>query len=143
MDIDLDLAKEQSQKNPLYYVMYSYARANSILEQARERGLVPLETLSKLSDQEVALIRQMARFPELILEITADYGVHRLTFFGMELARLFHDLYESERIIGLDRAEACKRLYVIERYTVFMRLYFGLLGIQAQERMESTDQSQG
>lgn len=135
MDFDLDLAKEQSQKNPYYYVMYSYARANSILEQARSRGLTPISTLSQLSSQESALIRQMSRFPELVQEIVGDYGVHRLTFFGLEIAKLFHDLYESERIIDLDRAQASRRLYLIERYTVFMRLYFSLLGIPAQEKM--------
>jgi arginyl-tRNA synthetase len=135
MDFDLDLAKERSQKNPYYYLMYSYARANSILEQARERGLTPISTISALSAQEQALIRQMSRFPELIQEVIDDYGVHRLIFFGLELAQRFHDLYESERIIKLDRAQASRRLYVIERYTVFMRLYWGLLGITPQEKM--------
>ncbi len=137
MDLDFDLAAEQSQKNPYYYVMYSYARANSILEQASLRGLTPLDTVDRLSTEEVALVRHISRFPKLIDDIRADYGVHRLTFFGIELAKLFHDLYESERIIGLDRAAACKRLYVIQRYTVFMRLYFGLLGITPLQKMVS------
>jgi arginyl-tRNA synthetase len=136
MDLDLDLALEQSQKNPLYYVMYSYARANSILEQASGRGLSPLSTGIKLSGQELAVVRYMTRLPQLIQEIATSYEVHRLTFFGIELAKLFHDLYESERIIDLNKAEASKRLYVIQQYALFMVSYFNLLGITPQRRME-------
>ena len=136
MDFDLDVAKEQSQKNPLYYVMYSYARAHSILEQASARNLVPISTLSQVSDQELALVRYMTRFPELLQEIAGDYGVHRLTFYGIELAKLFHDLYESERIIDLNKGEACRRLYVIAQYVVFMKRYFEVLGITPVERMD-------
>ena len=136
MDFDLDLAKEQSQKNPLFYVMYSYARANSIIEQASQRGLSPVSTIEQLSDPEFNLIRHISRFPELIKEISRDYGVHRLTFFGMEVAKLFHDLYESERIIDLNKIEACKKLYVVKKYIEFMQAYFKVLGLKPQKRMD-------
>jgi arginyl-tRNA synthetase len=136
MDLDLDQAKEQSQKNPYYYVMYSYARANSILEQASQAGLSPINTATKLSDVEIALVRQMSRLPQLLQEIARDYGVHRLTFFGMETARLFHDLYEAQRIIDTNKAESSKRLYIVEQYRTFMELYFNLMGITPQRRME-------
>ncbi len=139
MDFDLELAKEQSQKNPLYYVMYSYARANSLLEQAALRKLSPLSTIETLSAPEVALIRHLSRFPDLIAEIATTYEVHKLTFFGQMAAQLFHDLYESERIIDLDKAEACKRLYVIDRYHCFMLAFFDTLGIKPVERMHSTE----
>lgn len=136
MDFDLDLAREQSQKNPLYYVMYSYARAHSILKQASIKGLAPVNSLNQLTAEEVALVRHISRFPNLLDEIVADYGVHRLTFFAIEAAKLFHDLYESERIIDLEKAHATKRLYTIEKYTQFMRLLLGLLGITPIDRME-------
>ncbi len=141
IDFDLDLATEQSQKNPYYYVMYSYVRARSILEQASKRGLAPVSTLSQLSEEELPLVRQMSRFPELLSLISRDFGVHRLTFFGIELAKLFHDLYESERIIDLDRARASHRLYLIDRYLVFMQSYFEVLGLTAVERMERSKES--
>jgi arginyl-tRNA synthetase len=137
MDFDLEAAKEQTQKNPYYYVMYSYARASSLLQQASMRHLTPISTLEVLSQPEIALTRHLSRFPDLIADIGRDYSVHKLTFFGVETAQLFHDLYESERIIDLDKAEACKRLYVIERYINFMRVYFDLLGITPVEHMES------
>lgn len=136
MDFDLELAKEQSQKNPLFYVMYSYARANSILEQASSRSLTPISTVEELSEYEVALVRHMSRFPLLIAEIAKQYEVHHLTFFGIEAAKLFHDLYESERIIDLDKSKACRRLYVIKQYVVFMESYCKVLGITPVKRME-------
>jgi arginyl-tRNA synthetase len=137
MDFDLDLARERSHKNPLWYVMYSYARAHSIIDQASKRGLSAINTIQELSPEEVALVRQMVRFPELVAEIATDYGVHRLTFFGIEVARLFHELYENERIIGLDKATASRRLYVMQQYIVFMDTYFKLLGITPIKHMEA------
>jgi arginyl-tRNA synthetase len=138
MDFDLNLAKEQSQKNPLYYVMYSYARAHSIIEQAEKRKLVAIDTLENLSDREIALVRQMARWPQLLTDITGDYSVHRLTFFGIELAKSFHDLYEGARIIDLDKVEACKKLYVIQQYIGFMEAFFTVLGVNPQPKMHRT-----
>lgn len=138
MDLDLDLAKEQSQKNPMYYLMYSYARANSILEQAEEKGLQPVQIsdVADLTDPEIALIRQMTQFPQLLIEILTDYGVHRLTFYGIEVAQRFHELYESQKIIDLDPEQAQQRLAIIELYRIFMERYFNLLGITPVKRME-------
>lgn len=138
MDLDLDLAKEQSQKNPMYYLMYSYARANSILEQAEEKGLKPVQIsdVADLTDPEIALIRQMTQFPQLLIEILTDYGVHRLTFYGIEVAQRFHELYESQKIIDLDPEQAQQRLAIIELYRIFMERYFNLLGITPVKRME-------
>jgi arginyl-tRNA synthetase len=135
MDFDLDLAKEQSQKNPLFYVMYSYARANSIMEQAKLRRFSPVSTVEDLTGIEKALIRQISQLPQILEEIRQDYGVHRLTFFGIETAKLFHDLYEAEKIIDLDKAEASKKLYLIQQYITFMEVYFSLLGVTPVKKM--------
>lgn len=135
MDFDLDLAKERSQKNPLFYVMYSYARANSILNKALEKKLAPALTVDDLSLAEAQLVRKISSFPELIEQISQDYGVHRLTFFGIELAKLFHDFYESVRIIDLPVKEAASKLMVVQKYLIFMKLYFSILGIVPTEKM--------
>jgi arginyl-tRNA synthetase len=135
MDFDLDLATEQSAKNPYYYVMYAYARANSILAKAAERGLKPGDKPGTLNDAEVALTRAMSRLPEMLEEMAADYGVHRLTFYGLELTKLFTDVYESTRIIDLEPAEAAEKLYVVQQFVTFMNVYWSLLGIPAQQRM--------
>ncbi len=136
MDFDLDLARETSAKNPYYYVMYSYARANSILRKAMERGLKPGKGMRPEMDLEVQIIKQMSLFPSLLKEIASDFGVHRLTFFGLELAKLFQDYYEQFRIIDLEQDEAEKKLYLIQQYARFMNEYFLILGIEPLERME-------
>ncbi|HSX01701.1 MAG TPA: arginine--tRNA ligase [Candidatus Saccharimonadia bacterium] len=136
MDFDLDLATEQSAKNPYYYVMYAYARAHSILAKAAERGLTPAAASTQLNETERALVRAMTRLPELITEMVADYGVHRLTFFGLELAKLWTEFYEDQRIIDLPAEQAQHKLLVVQRFVVFMDVYWSLLGIEPQQRME-------
>jgi len=136
MDFDLNLAVEQSAKNPYFYVMYAYARANSILAKAADKGLKPGTEPGELNGYELALVKQMSRLPELVEEMAQDYGVHRLTFYGLELAKLFTEFYESERIIDLPELEAHKKLYLIQRFVVFMDVYWSLLGVEPQRRMD-------
>ena len=136
MDFDLDLAREQSAKNPYYYVMYAYARANSILVKAAEHNLKPADSQAELSDPEKLLVRAMTQLPELVSQMAEDYGVHRLTFYGQEMAKLFTDFYESERIIGLEPQAAAHKLYVVQQFIVFMDVYWRLLGIEPQRRMD-------
>jgi arginyl-tRNA synthetase len=136
MDFDLDLAKEESAKNPYYYVMYAYARAQSLMAKAAEQGLRPSGEAGMLSAPELALVKYMTRFPELVTQMAEDYGVHRLTFFGLELAKLFTELYEQERILDLPAPAASERLVVVERFITFMEVYWHLLGIEPQQRLE-------
>jgi arginyl-tRNA synthetase len=139
MDFDLDLASEQSAKNPYYYVMYAYARANSILEKAVGKGLKPKPGEFELNEPEKALVSEMAKLPGLVAEIAADYGVHRLTFYGLELAKLFTEYYDSTRIIDLPEAEAAHKLYVISQFIRLMDAYWQLMGIEPIRHMDSSE----
>jgi arginyl-tRNA synthetase len=136
MDFDLGIAKEQSQKNPYWYVMYSYVRAGSILQQASSKELFPTKVPTEPSELERALAVAMARLPELLETIAVDYGVHALAFYGMELARAFHEYYESDRILSLDKERACAKLSVIAAYRRHMEQYFGLTGITPLSEMK-------
>ena len=135
IDFDLDLASEQSQQNPYFYVMYAYARAHSILAKAKERGLEPASSTKALSDHELGLIRQMSRLPQIVAEVASDFEAHRLIFFGLELAKAFQEYYEGTRIIDLEAGEATQKLYFVQQYIVFMDLYWALLGITPFERL--------
>lgn len=135
MDFDLDLAQEQSQKNPFHYVMYSYARASSLLKEAANRGLKPGGSLPEPNHKEKELIRKLVQWPELLQAISEDYGVHRLTFYGTELAKLFHDYYESERIVQLPSVSAEQKLYLIQQYQLFLQVYWRILGIKPRSKM--------
>jgi arginyl-tRNA synthetase len=136
MDFDLNLAVEQSARNPYYYVMYAYARAHSILRKAAERGLKPAGSYTDPSERELGLIKQMLRLPELVEDIAVNYTVHQLTFYGLEIARLFQEYYEQERILGLPEREAASKLLFVQRFVTFMDIYWSLLGIVPQDHME-------
>jgi arginyl-tRNA synthetase len=137
MDFDLDLAREQSAKNPYYYVMYAYARANSILDKAAAADLRPAEGEFELSDVQLEIVKLASSLTCLLEEIADTYEVHKLTFFGLELAKLFTEYYESVKIIGLPKARAEQELYFVARFVDAMNVYWQLLGIEPQRRMDS------
>lgn len=135
MDFDLDLAKEQSQKNPMHYVMYAYARSSSIIKQALAKDLKIDTKITQLTEVEVLLIKQLMQLPELVAEIATSYEVHKLTFYGVELAKIFHEHYEQERIIDMDPEVAGKKLYLIYQFKVCMEAYFKILGLKPKSHM--------
>lgn len=135
MDFDLDLAVEQSQKNPFWYVMYAYVRAQAIQREASERGIDPAHTMTRLNETEHAMVKKLSRLPDLLDEIERNYEVHHLTFYGRELAKLFHDWYETVRVVELPDQEAAEKLLLLERFSAVMRQYFAILGIEPYERM--------
>ncbi len=97
------------------------------------------EALVDPTASELALIRHMLRLPELLTDIRADLGVHRLTFYGLEIAALFHDYYETERIIAMPPNKASEKLYLIAQYRQFMAIYFELLGLTPVQRMQRAE----
>ena len=140
MDFNLDLAKEQSQKNPVYYVQYAYARISSILAKVKsQKSKVKTAGQSlKLLDQpaELALIKQLARLPEIIEDTARDYQVQRLPQFALELVRAFHKFYEECRVIdekNPDLTEA--RLGLVEATRIVLKNTLDMMGISAPEKM--------
>ncbi len=135
MDFDLTLAKEESQKNPYWYLMYAYVRAQAILSKAKGKNLKPGEQISELTDKEKAILKQISQYPDVLADISKDFGVHKLAFFGQEVAKLFHDYYESVKIIDLPEEEAIKRLYFIQQISSFFEAYFAVLGLEPLKKM--------
>ncbi len=136
LDFDLDLAKERSSRNPVFYVQYAYVRAKGILRQLGRKPSVATGDLSLLSSAEDSnLMRALAQFPEILQETAADYQVHRLTRYGIELARTFHAFYEKERVAGEEKSVAAARgILVLASVQVFTNL-FAILGISAPSKM--------
>ncbi len=135
IEFDLDLAKEESAKNPFYYVMYSYVRSVSLLDQAEKKKLKVGSRLTELTDLERDLVREMSKLPQLIEQISQSYEVHRLTTYGFELARLFHDYYEQAKIIDMAPQAAAEKLYLIEKYQIVLGLVFNALGVKPRKRL--------
>jgi arginyl-tRNA synthetase len=138
IDFDIELAKKQSNENPVYYVQYAHARIASILRKAAEVGLAPAATVAGwLADPPAAaLARAVARFPEVIEDAVAAEETHGITAYATELATTFHAFYRDARVVDAqtpDRSAARLALAGATRITLANAL--GLLGISAPASM--------
>ena len=153
LNFDIALAKEQSEKNPVYYIQYAYARIHSILAKSEIRwtrsglpeGLHPKsETISKSKFQnskllkhpsELKLIKELIRFPEVVEDIVKDYQVQRVPQYAFDLANVFHQFYRDCRVITEDKALFQSRLALIEAVKIVLKNTLDLMGISAPKKM--------
>ena len=141
LDFDLELAKEKSLDNPVYYVQYAHARVASIKRKAAEMDLAlpaPGEAdLSLLSEpEELALLRNLAAYPDLIASAARSLEPHRLTYYLTELASAFHAYYNRHRILGEEPGLSRARLCLSQAVGQVVAGGLGILGVEAPERME-------
>lgn len=140
LDFDLELAKQQSVENPVYYVQYAHARICSILRNAQENGVeVPSAEDVDLSllthEAEVDLIKKLGEFPDLVLQAGQAYEPHRLTRYAQDLAAVFHSFYTECRVMGDDPALRASRLVLTDCARIVLANALKLLGVSAPERM--------
>ena len=140
LEFDLELAKKQSNENPVYYVQYAHARICSIVRNAGEKGStipayeeVDLRCL-KLPE-EVNLIKTIIRFPEVVEGAAIALEPHRLTFYLNDFAALFHSYYNKHRVLSDDESLSKARLFLIKTILTVVRNALRLLGVSAPERM--------
>ncbi len=140
LDFDLDLAKQRTAENPVFYVQYAHARVASVFRTAAELGLSRGDATAAdpaRLDQadELALIRRVAEFPEVVETSALELAPHRLVFFLMDLAGEFHRYYNRHRILGEDRGLAAARLLLAANVQKTIRAGLGMLGITAPDTM--------
>jgi len=139
IEFDLDLAKKQSQENPVFYVQYAHARLCSIEKQAREQGVTvdsPAEVLHRLVEpEEHALLKTLADYPSLVAGAAADLAPHRVIFYLMELAGQFHGFYNKHKVLTDDRELVRARLYLCGALKRVFRNGLQLAGLTAPESM--------
>ena len=140
MEFDLELAKKESNDNPVYYVQYAHARIAGILRQAAEQqvtwedGDVALLT----DDAELALVRKMLQLPEIIDSIAVTLAPHSLPHYAVELATAFHGFYDHCRVLTRDPPEAPTmkaRLKLVEASRIALARTLSLMGMTAPETM--------
>ena len=138
LDFDLDVARRQNDENPAYYVQYAHARIASILRYAAERGLRPApgDAVRLAVPEEVALVRRLAIFPELVRGAAAGREPHRLPAYLVETAAEFHRFYHACRVVGEDDAVTRGRLKLAAAARTVLANGLALMGISAPERME-------
>jgi arginyl-tRNA synthetase len=143
LEFDLNLALEQSEKNPVYYVQYAHARIASILRFAETEGLlnsavqhgvgVKLEAL--VQPEEVALIKLLLEFPEVIESACFGFEPQRLTTYLHDVATVFHKFYHEHRVVIPERDVSQARLALCQATKNVLSNGFKILGISAPERM--------
>ena len=138
---DIDLAKEQSPDNPVYYVQYAHARICSIFENAREKGFSapehpqPSEISVLDTPEELQLTKLLAALPDTVDDSAQNFEPHRLTYYLTELASCFHGFYNKNRVITEDPTLTRARLYLLKRTAQTLKNALTILGISAPERM--------
>jgi arginyl-tRNA synthetase len=138
LDFDLDLAKSQTNENPVFYVQYAFARICSIFRQAGAEQLAfgsSRELIQHWDDEEALLIEKAAHFPDLISETAKRREPHRLTGYLLELATLFHSYYNRRRFISEELETTRARLAVADGLGHIFKHGLEILGVSAPERM--------
>jgi arginyl-tRNA synthetase len=138
MDVDIELAKRQSNDNPVYYVQYAHARIASILRKAAEAGLAAATEPAGLvaGPAESRLARVVARFPEVVEDAAAAQEAQGITTYATELATAFHAFYRDARVVDPDAPEqSANRLALVEAARITLANALGLLGISAPQSM--------
>jgi len=134
---DVDLARSQSDENPVYYVQYAHARVCSVLRQwggdASSLGDAPLESLA--GEREAALMRRLGEYPEMLATAARELAPHSVAFFLRDLAGEFHSYYNAERILVEDAAARTARLALCAAVRQVLASGLALLGVSAPERM--------
>jgi arginyl-tRNA synthetase len=132
IDVDVDLAKERSEKNPVYYVQYAHARIAGILRNAGSAEPRPEEP-SELAAEERELIKRLAEFPEVVREATERRGPHAIPTYAIRVADDFHRFYHRHRV--LESEQQAFRLAVVLATKNVLARSLDLIGVDAPERM--------
>jgi arginyl-tRNA synthetase len=140
LDFDLDIAKEQSRENPVYYVQYAHARLASLFREADTRNItIPKSESVDLSlldlPEEQSIIKSLARYSEVIEEAALAYEPHRLTFYLQDLAGLLHNYYFKHRVITEDLKRTAVKLFLLKQVKTVIKSALTILGVNAPERM--------
>ena len=140
LDFDLELAKKQSNENPVYYVQYAHARICSILRIAEERGYAEpsyerMEPSRLNLPEEIDLVKAISAFPEVVEGAVSTLEPHRLTFYLNDLAGQFHSYYNRHKVMTEDSAQTEARLVLVKSLRTVFANALALLGVSAPDKM--------
>ncbi len=136
-DFDLDQAVSQNASNPVYYAEYAHARATSVLNLAKEKGLEPDNTgINLKEDVELSLLKTLSLFSKTIEEAAKERAPYKLTNYIQEVSELVHQFYTKCKIIDLDHPDTSKsRLTLVKCAKIVLRNAFNLIGVTPMDKM--------
>lgn len=136
VDFDLQLAKDTSEKNPVYSIQYAHARVASLISRAATQNLYPGDVSGDLSETERRLVRQLSAFPTIVGEAAESYRINLLCQYLQELAARYHQFYAQNRVVDPGAVEAStSRLALSELTRKTIKLGLNLLNISAPESL--------
>ena len=140
LDFDLEVAKQKTNDNPVYYVQYVHARISNIIRKTEERDVRAItwseESVSRLhTPEDIQLMKAVARYPEVVAASAEFMEPHRITFYLMNLSSVFHAYYNKHRVLTDESDLTNARLYLVQAVQKVIRNGLGLLGVSAPEKM--------
>ncbi|PJZ70222.1 arginine--tRNA ligase [Leptospira perolatii] len=140
LDFDLDLAKDESEKNPVFYLQYAHARVCSIFREVGDQSSASALEKLELTEERKRLLFWLARFPEEVLDAANSLEAHRLTNYLQNLARSFTQFYiaKNNRLKDSDTETRLALARICQSVKEVLFLGLQLLGVTAPERMEKT-----
>ncbi|MCD8195124.1 MAG: arginine--tRNA ligase [Coprobacillus sp.] len=136
-DFDLDQAVRQNASNPVYYAEYAHARATSVLNLAKEKGLEPDNTgLYLKEDIELSLLKTLSLFPKVVKDASKDRAPYKITNYIQDVSEEVHQFYTKCKIIDLDNVNVSKsRLSLVKCAKIVLRNAFNLIGVTPMDKM--------
>lgn len=138
LDFDLELAKSQSNENPVYYIQYAHARISSVLAQwgGDPAGLVQAADTGRLTGaHELSLLQRLNEYPETLEVAARDLAPHLMAYYLRELAAELHSYYNAEHFLVADEAVRLARLALVSATRQVLRNGLGLLGVGCPDKM--------
>ncbi len=140
LEFDLEVAKQQSSDNPVYYVQYAHARLASVFRQAAAQGierqaLDPARFPRLTLPEELSILKMLANYPELVEGAARNLEPHRITYFLTELAAQLHSYYYKHRFISDDVELTQARFWLVSGVKTVLAHGLGILGVEAPETM--------
>lgn len=145
MDFDLDLAKSQSNDNPVFYIQYAHARICSVFRQLKEKGLTYSDDLARIDltrlseEHEVVLLSTLGRYPEVVEDAASAHEPHQIAYYLRELANDLHTYYNAHVFLLPDAAVREARLALIDATRQVLANGLRLLGVSAPTQMTRTE----
>ncbi|OQY39423.1 MAG: arginine--tRNA ligase [Candidatus Cloacimonetes bacterium 4572_65] len=145
LNFDMDLARKQSEENPVYYIQYAHARICSVIKKARKEHKIRIGKPSRTSltyliePDEVRLMKKLISFPGVLENVATSREPNKLSNYVFELAGMFHKYYAKHQIIDLDQLELTKgRLFMIIAIRNTIAIALDLMAISAPEKMKKS-----
>lgn len=139
LDFDINLARSQSNENPVYYVQYAHARICTMLKQAEAQGFTytdDYDVALLTTEHERALLRQMAAFPEVIVDAARREAPYRINQYVYDLAASLHSFYNAEKVINNDNLPLTyARIALMKAVRTTLRNALNIIGVEAPDKM--------